>query len=303
MTANTPAATRTMNHIEQPAGLKAQDLPPQSIGNILVSAGRLTPEAAEQIHRTQRDNNILFGETGVSLGLISREDLEYAIARQFEYSVLKKGDSAISDDLVSAYDPYGGKAEAFRELRTHLLLRWIETETQPKTLSVLSTQRGEGRSYVASNLAVSFSQLGLKTLLLDADLRHSHSHHHFGISGRRGLSTILQGKGDPGFIVQIPEIRNLSVLPAGPHAPNPQELLSQARFPDLLNELAAHFDLVVLDTPAALLYSDAVAIATRTSASIAVARQGYSKVEQLRQLKESMSRTGGNLLGSVLLDF
>jgi protein-tyrosine kinase len=303
MNANTPAATRTMNRVDQPAGLNAQELPPQSIGHILVSAGRLTPEAAEQIHRKQSDNNILFGETGVALGLISREDLEYAIARQFEYSVLKKGDSAISEDLVSAYDPFGAKAEAFRELRTHLLLRWIETEPRSKTLSVLSTQRGEGRSYVASNLAVSFSQLGLKTLLLDADLRHSRLHHLFGVSGRRGLSSILQGKGDPGFIVQIPDIRNLSVLPAGPHAPNPQELLSQVRFPELLNELAGHFDLVIVDTPAALLYSDAMAISTRTSAAIAVARQGHSRVEHLRQLKESMSRAGGNLLGSVLLDF
>ena len=292
-----------MTHIEQAAGAKVQDLPPQSIGSILVSAGRLTPEAAEQIHRKQGENNVLFGETGVTLGLISREDLEYAIALQFEYSVLKKGDSVISEDLVTAYDPFGGKAEAFRELRTHLLLRWVEAEPGSKTLAVLSTQRGEGRSYVASNLAVSFSQLGLKTLLLDADLRHSYLHHQFGISSRRGLSSILQGKGDPGFILQVPEIRNLSVLPAGPHAPNPQELLSQARFPELLDELTAHFDLVILDTPAALLYSDAVTIATRTSASIAVARQGYSKVEQLRHLKESMSQTGGNLLGSVLLDF
>lgn len=303
MTANTHAASRSMSHIEQAAGLKAQDLPPQSIGNILVSAGRLTPEAAEQIHRKQGESHVLFGETGVSLGLISREDLEYAIARQFEYSVLKKGDSAISEDLVSAYDPFGAKAEAFRGLRTHLLLRWMEAEAGPKTLAVLSTQRGEGRSYVASNLAVSFSQLGLKTLLLDADLRHSSLHHQFDVSSRRGLSSILQGKGDPGFIVQVPEIRNLSLLPAGPHAPNPQELLSQARFPELLNELAAHFDLVILDTPAALLYSDAAAIATRTSASIAVARQGYSKVDNMRQLKESMTRTGRNLLGSVLLDF
>lgn len=304
MTAQTPAAARIMNSIEEPStGFKVPETVPQSIGNILVSAGRLTPEAAEQIHRKQLENNILFGEAGVSLGLISREDLEYAIARQFEYSVLKKGDSAISEDLVSAYAPFGTQSEAFRELRTHVLLDWCEAESHAKTLSVLSAMRGEGRSYVAANLAVSFSQLGHRTLLIDADLRNPQLHQYFGVSNRRGLSSLLQGKGDPGFILQIPEIRHLSFLPAGPLAPNPQELLSQVRFSDLLAELAGHFDLIILDTPAALVYSDATAVSTRTSASILVARQGHSKVKHLRQLKDSMSRTGRNLLGSVLLDF
>lgn len=305
MTADTKA--RAMNSITSSYDLHAEDNTSnpvsKSIGNILVSSGRLTREAAEKIHRTQRENDALFGETGISLGLISREDLDDAIARQYEYTVLKKGNSSISEDLVSAYDPFGAKSEGFRELRTHLLLRWFEAEAKSRTLAILSTQPGEGRSYVAANLAVSFSQLGHRTLLIDTDFRNSQLHNYFGVSNRRGLSSLLQGKGDPSFIVEIPEIRNLSFLPAGPLAPNPQELLSQARFADLLKKLSGHFDLIILDTPASSLYSDAAAVSARTSASLVVVRQGHSRMEEVRQLHVSSSKTGVNLVGSVLLDF
>lgn len=303
MTANNQTTERMTSTVEQSTSVPAQPIAPQSIGHILVSSGRLTKEGAERIHRKQGEKDVLFGETGISMGLISRDDVEFAIAKQFEYTVLRRGESALSEELVSAYDPFGTRSEAFRELRTHLLLRWFETEPKAKTLSILSAQPGEGRSYLAANLAVSFSQLGHKTLLVDTDFRNSKLHKYFGVSNRRGLSSLLQGKGDSGSILQIPEIRNLSFLPAGPLPPNPQELLSQVRFADLLNELASHFDLIILDTPPTLLYSDATAVSSRTSASIVVARQGHSKVEEIRQLKDSMTRTGGNLLGSVLLEF
>lgn len=303
MTASTQEKAKCMKYIEQASNFDALANPHQSIGNILVTSGRLTREAAEKIRAKQLENNALFGENGVAMGLITPEDLEYAIARQFEYAVLKKGDSVISEDLVSAYEPFGPSAEAIRELRTHLLLSWFETESKPKTLSVLSAQRAEGKSFIAANLAVSFSQLGHRTLLLDADFRHSKQHQYFGISNRQGLSSLLQGRGTGTFINPVTDIPKLSLLTAGPLAPNPQELLSQTGFSKLLNELASHFDLIILDTPAALLYSDAAAIASRTSASIVVVRQGCSKVEQLRQLRERMLHTGANLLGSVLLDF
>lgn len=303
MTFSTQEKATRMNYIEQANHSDALKSPHQSIGNILVASGRLTREAAEKIRARQLENNVLFGENGVAMGLISPEDLEYAIARQFEYTVLKKGDSVISEDLVSAYEPFGSSSEAIRELRTNLLLRWFETESKPKTLSVLSAQRAEGRSFVAANLAVSFSQLGHRTLLIDADFRNSKQHQYFGVSNRQGLSSLLQGRGSGTFINQVADIPKLSLLAAGPLAPNPQELLSQASFSKLLGELASHFDLIILDTSAALVYSDAAAISSRTNASIVVARQGHSRVEQLRQLRERMLSTGANLLGSVLLEF
>ncbi|MCE2745132.1 MAG: polysaccharide biosynthesis tyrosine autokinase [Burkholderiales bacterium] len=303
MTANTQATAKIMNHAEQSKSLNSPEHSAQIIGSILVKSGRLTPDGAERIHHKQRESNLLFGETGISMGLISNEDVQYAITKQFEYTVLKKGESAISENVVCAYHPFGRKSEAFRQLRTHLLLRWLETDPAAKSLSVVSTCRQEGRSYVAANLAVSFSQLGYRVLLVDTDLRNSSLHKYFGLSNRQGLSSILAGKGNENAIIQIPEIRNLSFLPAGPLPPNPQELLSQTRFSVLLEELSSHFDLVILDTPASRLYSDAAAVSSRSNASILVTREGQSKVGYIRELQDSMVKTGVNLLGSVLLEF
>lgn len=291
------------NQLETPQITHVESDAAQSIGHILVRSGRLSPEAAEEIYRRQKDNGLLFGETGIAMGLLSQEDVEFAIATQFDYSVLKRGNSKISEDLVTAYDPFGSAAEAFRELRTELLLGWYEADEEAKILSVVSAQRGEGRSYVAANLAVSFSQLGHKTLLIDSDFRNPRLHAYFGVPNRRGLSSLLQDKSTFNFFLPVNGIRNLFILPSGPMPPNPQELLSQSTFAELLNELTNYFDMLVLDTPAALIYADATAVSLRSHASIMVTRQNHTKVNELTQLSNNLQRHGGKVLGSVLLDF
>ncbi|MEQ9108454.1 MAG: polysaccharide biosynthesis tyrosine autokinase [Limnobacter sp.] len=294
---------KVRNNLETPQITHLEDDTDQSIGHILVRSGRLSPEAAEEIHRRQKDNGLLFGETGIAMGLLSREDVEFAIATQFDYSVLKRGSSKISEDLATAYDPFGSAAEAFRELRTELLLGWHEADENAKILSVISARRGEGRSYVAANLAVSFSQLGLKTLLVDTDFRNARLHAYFGVPNRRGLSSLLQNKSTFNFFLPVNGIRNLFILPSGPLPPNPQELLSQGAFADLLAEFTNYFDILILDTPAALSYSDAATVAKRSHASIVVARQDHTKADELTHLSDNMHRHGGKVLGSVLLDF
>lgn len=275
-----------------------------AIGRILVDTGKLTPEAAEAIHHQQLvESGKLFGQTGISMGLITSEDVAYAMSRQFDYVILKPGESAVSTDVVAAFDPFGSKAEAIRQLRTQLLFRWLENQSVARSLAVVSADRGEGRSYMAANLAVSFSQLGYNTLLIDSDLRNPELHRYFGVPSRQGLSSILQGRSDLQAIVPVADIHRLSVLPAGPTPPNPQELLSHTHFKDLLALLGKHYDLIILDTPAYLQNSDATSVAMRTGACLAVARLGISKTRQLDQMKKDIAQTGGNLLGAALLDF
>lgn len=277
---------------------------PPVIGHILVDTGKLTPEGAEAIHHKQMsEGGQLFGQTGISMGLITPEDVAYAISRQFDYSILKPGESAVSTDVVAAFDPFGSRAEAIRQLRTQLLSRWLETQPASRTLAVVSAERGEGRSYMAANLAVSFAQLGYNTLVIDSDLRNPELHRYFGVANRQGLSGILQGRADLQSIVQIPDIRRLSLLPSGPTPPNPQELLSHTRFKELLGLLSTQYDLVVLDTPAYLQNSDATSVTMRTGACIAVARLGMSRTRQLDQMRLDIAQTGGHLLGAALLDF
>ena len=295
MTSNSNTANRAVTELKEDSF--------QKIGHILVNAGRLSARDADAIHQKQGEKDVLFGEAGVAMGLIRRKDVEFAIARQFEYSVLKKGEGTISEKLVTAYDPFGSKSETFRNLRTQLLMRWLELEPRAKTLSVVSAQRGEGRSYVAANLAVSFSQLGCNTLLIDTDFRSPSLHGYFGVSNRRGLSSLLLAKKESLFAMPVDGITNLSLLPSGPLPPNPQELLSKGSFANLLDGFAKQFDLVILDTPAALLYSDSIAVSMRCSASIVLARQGHTRVDDLQQITDKLSPTGARVLGSVLLDF
>jgi receptor protein-tyrosine kinase len=294
---------KVRNNPETPQITHVESDTAQSIGHILVRSGRLSPEAAEEIHRKQKDSGLLFGETGIAMGLLSREDVEFAIATQFDYSVLKRGSSKISEDLVTAYDPFGSGAEAFRELRTELLLGWYEADENAKILSVTSARRGEGRSYVAANLAVSFSQLGHKTLLIDTDFRNARLHAYFGVPNRRGLSSLLQDKSSFNFFLPVNGINNLFILPSGPLPPNPQELLSQSAFANLLTEFTNYFDILILDTPAAMVYADAAAVSMRSHASIVVTRQNHTKVHELTHLSDNLRRLGGKVLGSVLLDF
>jgi protein-tyrosine kinase len=275
----------------------------RSIGAILINAGRLTQEAAERIVHKQQDNNALFGEAGIQLGLITRDDVEFAIASQYNYSVILGGQSRIAKNIVAAYEPHGTQAESLRALRTQLLMRWLENQPTTKTLAVVSADRGEGRSHLAANLAVVFSQLGHSTLLIDADFRNPQQHLHFDLTNRQGLSTLLQGKGDSSLINSIDELRNLSVLPSGPTPPNPQELLSHARFSVVLAQLAQRFDIVILDTPAATQYADANAVSMRAGAALAVARQGHTSMAGFKQIREDLQRLGANVLGSVLLSF
>lgn len=275
----------------------------RSIGAILISAGRLTPEAAERIVHRQKDNDSLFGEAGIQLGLITRDDVEFAISSQYNYSVILNGQSRIAQNIVAAYEPHGTQAEALRALRTQLLMRWLESQATTKTLAVVSPDRGEGRSHLAANLAVVFSQLGHSTLLIDADFRNPQQHLYFDLTNRQGLSTLLQGKSDSNPIQSIDELRNLHVLPSGPTPPNPQELLSHARFSVTLAQLAQRFDIVILDTPAAATYADANAVSMRAGAALAIARQGHTNVSGLKQVRDDLQRIGANLLGSVLLSF
>ncbi|HEX4918773.1 MAG TPA: polysaccharide biosynthesis tyrosine autokinase [Limnobacter sp.] len=287
-----------------PAREHASSDHPPAIGHILVGTGKLTAEGAEAIvHKQRSESSQLFGQMGISMGLISPEDVAYAISRQFDYVVLKPGESSVSTDVVAAFDPFGSRAEAIRQLRTQLLSRWLETQPASRSLAVVSADRGEGRSYTAANLAVSFAQLGYNTLLIDSDLRNPELHRYFGVSNRQGLSSILQGRGDLHSVVQIPDIRRLSLLPSGPTPPNPQELLSHTRFKDLLSLLGKHHDLVILDTPAYLQNSDATGVTMRTGACIAVARLGVSRTRQLDQMRMNIAQTGGHLLGAALLDF
>src|SRR5262249_10616912 len=142
-------------------------------------------------------------------------------------------------------------------------------------LAVVSPCRGEGRSYLAANLAVVFSQLGERTLLIDADMRTPRQHVMFNLENRAGLSTILSGRADMQVIEHIVPLLDLSIMPSGPVPPNPQELLGRPLFRKLLADVAQEFDIVILDPPAGNANADAQTVAARAGGALMVARRHH----------------------------
>ncbi len=277
----------------------------RSLGGILIDSGLLKPEDAERVLLLQKEQNLRFGDAAVRLGLVSEADVQYALSRQFSYAYLRKsapGRQPVSDEVVAAYEPFSQRVEQLRAIRSQLMLRWFDKADQRQVLSIIGTERGDGRSHLAANLAVVFSQLGERTLLVDADLRNPRQHELFYLENKVGFSTILSGRSREEAIVRIPELAGLCVLPGGPVPPNPLELLNRMNFDEFMIQAKSTFDVVIVDTPAMSVAEDAAMIAVRTGAALAVARSSHTKRESFADLIQGLVNAGVSVVGSVLVD-
>ncbi|WP_226419627.1 chain length determinant protein tyrosine kinase EpsG [Dechloromonas denitrificans] len=273
----------------------------RSIGTILMDAGRLSTDAAESIIKLQKEGGLRFGDAAIQLGLLTEADVRYALSHQFEYPYLMPGDTSLSEEVVAAYKPFSPIVEKLRALRSQLMLRWFDGESGNKMLAVTSPERGEGRSYIAANLAVVFSQLGERTLLIDADLRHPRQHEIFKLGNRNGLSAVLAARtGMDEAIVRIPDLLGLSVMPAGAIPPNPQELFNRPQFLTLLESAQRQFDVILFDTSIGGAYADAQMIASRAGGAIVLSRKDVTQAARLRELTDSLRHSGATVVGSVL---
>jgi protein-tyrosine kinase len=289
---------------EQPVYGKGQAISGgSSIGVILVETGRLSAENAERILQLQIKDGKRFGDTAVELGLLTEDDIRFALSRQFDSLYLPASDTSLNHQLVAAYQPFSPVVERMRALRSQLMLRWFNAETHHNALAIMSPGIGEGRSFIAANLAIVFSQLGERTLLIDSDLRTPCQHKLFKISSNAGFSSMLAGRMGTEAIARMPSLPGLYVLPAGAIPPNPQELIGRPAFAEILQSLIRDFDIVILDTPAANEYAEAQMIAVGAAAALVLARKNRSAFPEILKLTRSLEQTHTNLVGSVLNDF
>lgn len=275
----------------------------RTIGAILVESGRLSAKDVDRILQYQRDTELRFGEAGVQLGLLTEADVLYALSVQFDYPFLQPGTSRpVSAELVAAYKPFGPEGERLRALRSQLQLRWFDDSGRRSALAIVSADRGEGRSYLASNLAITFAQLGERTLLIDADLRHSRQHKLFKIENQVGLSNLLAGRMQDQVVTFVPGIPGLAVLPAGPTPPNPTELLSRPVLDRILEQSMSTFDIVIIDTPALSTGADAALLGRLAGSSLTLARINSTPMRAFNDLNQTLAEAGSRVVGSVLVD-
>jgi protein-tyrosine kinase len=275
----------------------------RSIGAILVDAGRLSIQDADRILNYQKNTELRFGEAGVELGLLTEADILYALSLQFDYPYLQPGGSRpISPEVVAAYKPFGPEGERLRALRSQLQLRWFDEARRNTSMAVVSGSRGEGRSHLIANLAVTFAQLGQRTLLIDGDMRVPRQHKLFKIENQMGLSSLLAGRMQDQVVTFVHGIPGLAVLPSGPTPPNPTELLSRPAFARILEQSRSTFDVVLVDTPAFASGADAALLARATGAVLALARNHDTRASDFAGVVGSIVDNGVFVVGSVLID-
>jgi succinoglycan biosynthesis transport protein ExoP len=199
---------------------------------------------------------------------------------------------------VSGYGSRSPVAEAYRSIRTSVQFATMERPGQ--VLLVTSPNAGDGKSTTAANLAVTMASAGKRVVLVDADLRKPTIHLTFNVENRVGLTSALLSGNGARSCMQAAGFDNLSLLTSGPLPPNPSELLSSTRMRDLVEALRKEADVVIMDSPPALILTDATLLAALADATILVAQAGRTRSAGLRQAVDGLSRATDNLLGAVL---
>lgn len=281
-------------------GAPPEDLRGQAIGHYIRQVRGLSELQVGQILAYQRANGLRFGEAAIALKLATSDDVLWALAQQFDYPYAPGDGTPLHADLVAATEPFGEEAEAFRELRSQLLMGVLAEGQGRRALAVLSPDVGDGKSYFAANLAISFSQLGGRSLLVDGDMRTPRQHLLFGVDGEAGLSSILAGRAEASVIHQVPGMPTLFVLPVGTLPPNPLELLQRPAAGLLVQELLTKFDHVIVDTPAAVHGADARVLAARSGAALVIGRRGRTRIRELQNLIGAVVASQARMAGVML---
>jgi capsular exopolysaccharide synthesis family protein len=204
--------------------------------------------------------------------------------------------------LIALWDPKSNGAEAYRSMRSSLLLSSIDNP--PRVIVITSSFPAEGKTTTALNLAIVLAQRGERVLLVDADLRRGSLYRVFGIPNQSfGLSTVLTQPGTHQDLpAPLPELPTLHVLPTGPRPPNPAEMLSSNRMEGQMRQWKQQFDRIVIDTAPLLAVSDTQALAVRADAVVLVVRAGVTRKRALIRARDLLWRVNAPVAGVVVND-
>ncbi|BFM05575.1 polysaccharide biosynthesis tyrosine autokinase [Halioxenophilus aromaticivorans] len=272
------------------------------LGLTLVDQGKIKPSSINKILEYSQKSGLRFGESAVKMGLIKQVELDEALAAHFNYPYFSKKSNAVSKELVAAYDPFSQKGEALRTLRSQLILRWFLEGR--KTLAIISPQAGSGSSYIAANLAVIWSQMGEKTLLVDADLRNGRQHEIFNVENRIGLSGALVGRGSVETVIKpVAPFRGLSLLPAGAPPPNPSELLERSELQEIMARIYEDYSVIIFDAPPMTGSNGAEFVASQCTDALVVLRKDKTPLSAAAGLIKKIRSLDAEVVGTVMTKF
>jgi succinoglycan biosynthesis transport protein ExoP len=226
---------------------------------------------------------------------------ELKVTLAYRATTLRKAtsqDGAPETALVAYYEPQSEIAEAYRALRTSILLS--SAVRPPQSIVVTSPLPQDGKTMTSINIAIVMAQQAKRVLLVDADLRRPSIHRAFQLRPEVGLSDVLSGGASVSSAILATRQRNLFILPSGSIPPQPSELLSAPLMQDLLRRWREEYDHIIIDSPPVLSVTDAVLMSVKADAVILVVRSGQTTTNAVRRARDLLTHVNANLLGVVL---
>jgi protein-tyrosine kinase len=295
----------------------------QAISDALVLLYKLPQEAIESIQQAKAAMGVDFGEAALHTGLVSQRELDEALG-WVRRQRMNEGRSIIEEalrrrqnphalvvwegerltpgkQLTLAHDPYCERSEAIRSLRTELLMR-TNGRRGAGVFAMVSPGSGEGRSQVSAELAISFAQLGSRTLLVDADLRRPRQHVLFSADNSIGLAQALVDSKQH-RIYGINGVQHMTLMTSGTLPPNPLELLSGNGFDRLVGDWRRNYEFVVIDTPPAAQFSDGFAVASVAGSVVILGRTNSTSYNAMTELRRKLDTTNAFVVGAVMSSF
>lgn len=206
--------------------------------------------------------------------------------------------SRIESRLITHLAPKSPISEAYRTLRTNI--QYSHVDRPIKTVLVTSSGPGEGKSTSVTNLAITFAQMGTKTLLIDTDLRRPVQHGIFDVSLSGGLTNVLIGKLSLQKAIKTTKVDNLSLLTAGTLPPNPSELLTSEAMQAFLDKIKGQFEIALFDSPPIIAVTDAAVLSTKMDGVVLVAKSGETGKDALMRSRVLLENVNARIFGVLL---
>lgn len=230
-------------------------------------------------------------------GIASAEDLE-AVTGTPVLGAVAHDRTTPEAPLLTSLSPQHPRAEAIRILRTNL--QFVDVDHDRKVVAVTSAVEAEGKTTTACNLAIALAQSGLRTALVEGDLRRPQVAESFGLENTVGLTTVLVGRVGLQEAMQETEVPGLDVLASGARPPNPAEIVQTGAMERLVSDLRQEYDVVLVDAPPLLPVADAAILALLADGALLVVRHGRTGQDQLRAAVDRLDVVGARLFGTVL---
>lgn len=256
------------------------------IADLLVAEARVDDDRAEEAARLSQDRTLLFRRAAAMLG-----DASGGAGQSAWSPATGTGSANVADDLFVLKSPHSPRVADLRRVAQTLAMRWFLAEPKHKALSIISADRREGRTAVASNLACIFAQSGVRTLLIDADLRNPAIHTKFGLA-------------DPASGVihrPVRGVENLSVIPAATLTELRYDRFMQSALQSLIEAMGDAFEVIFVDTPAAATSNEYQIAALATTGALCVTRAGATRARRSSRMLDLCEDAGIAIVGGVML--